>query len=412
MRKNKIISMLVSLAIAFGLWLYVVTFVSSELTETIYNIPVAFQGETALSERNLMITDIASDTVDLTLTGSRSELAKVNRNNLVVKVDLTKILDPGVHQLEYDTIYPGDVSNNAFSEDSRYPSFIAVTVEKKLTKNVPVEITRDGAVPEGYLVDMENAVLDYNFIEVVGPSSVVELIDHAKIEVDLEGCTESISESYRYILCDADDNPVNVELVTTNTAEVHLDLKIQRFEEIQFVLDVIYGGGAQSHTTRITMEPETIKVSGSETLLEDLKEYVLGTIDLSTIMENTTLTYPITLPEGVTNLSGIEEVTVSVEFVGLSVKEFTVDQIQVTNVPAGLEYELLNQAIKLSLRGDTALINSIRPEDILVVVDLSGKEIGTSTVKASITVQGNKYQYVGAVGSYSVSVTLKEAEAG
>ena len=53
----------------------------------------------------------------------------------------------------------------------------------------------------------------------------------------------------------------------------------------------------------------------------------------------------------------------------------------------------------------------IQPEDIVVTVDLTGKEIGASTVKAHIAIKGDKYTAVGALGAHSVSVTLKEAEA-
>lgn len=408
MRKNKIMSILLSVIIAFGLWLYVVTFVSSEATNTIANIPIALVGETALTERSLMITEIDDDAVNLTLTGSRSDLGKVNNGNITLKVDLTKILDPGVHELEYDISYPGDVSNNAFSVDSKYPATIKITVEKRMPKEVPVQVIYSGSVPEGYLVDKENAVLDFTTVSVIGPSSVVELIDHAKIEVDLEDQTESISAVYRYTLCDAEGEPVDVEQVTTNAAEVRLELSIKRFEEIPLVVTAVYGGGAESHTTNISIEPKSIKVSGSEAALADLTEYILGTIDLATITEDTEVTFPITMPEGVTNLSGIDEATVKISFIGLSMKEFTVNQIQVINVPTGMDYELLNQAIKVILRGETALINSIKPEDIIVTVDLANKELGASTVKATITVKGDKYAEVGAVGSYSVSVTLSE----
>ena len=40
--RNKILSGLLSLVIAFGLWLYVITYVSPGSEETYYNIPVVF----------------------------------------------------------------------------------------------------------------------------------------------------------------------------------------------------------------------------------------------------------------------------------------------------------------------------------------------------------------------------------
>ena len=87
--KNKITSFLLALAIAFGLWVYVITSVSPGSQETFYNIPVAREGETVLEERGLMITGVSTGTVNLTLSGTRKDLAKVNPGNITLKVDLS-----------------------------------------------------------------------------------------------------------------------------------------------------------------------------------------------------------------------------------------------------------------------------------------------------------------------------------
>lgn len=410
MNKNKFGSALLSLAIAFGLWLYVITTVSPGFTGPVSDIPVVFEGEYTLNDRGLMITEGLNANVDLTLSGNRSDYIKVNKNNITVKVDLTKIDSPGVKQLDYTINYPGDVPSGALNEENRYPDKITITVEKKVSKPVEVQVNFTGNAKEGFIADTENRVLDYATVNVTGPSSVVELIDHARIDINLTDMTESISESYRYTLCDAEGNPVDVEMITTDVAEVHLDVKIQRLKEIPLKLNVTYGGGATEQNTEIKIEPSTIRVSGSELLLEDLNELLLGTIDLSTLENNTTQTYTITLPEGVTNLSERTEVTVEIKFLGLTVREYDVTRIEVINVPEGLDYDLLNEMVKMKLRGTTGVINQLDAEDIILTVDLSGKEIGSFTVKPAVSFEGDQYAAIGAVGSYSVSITLKEAQ--
>ena len=68
MMKSKLTSMLLSVLIAFGLWLYVVTNVSQEAEYTIYNVPVVMEGEALLNEKNLMITAVSADE-DVNYTG-------------------------------------------------------------------------------------------------------------------------------------------------------------------------------------------------------------------------------------------------------------------------------------------------------------------------------------------------------
>ena len=409
-KNSKLLSVLLSLAIAFGMWLYVITTVSPGYTGTINDIRVAFEGEGALQERGLMITDGLDAQVDLTLTGNRSDYSKLTRDNITIRVDLTKIYDPGIKQLDYDISYPSDVPSNAFVEENRYPGKITITVEKKETKPVEVQVNFTGAAKEGYIAETEEYVLDYPNVTITGPSSVVEEVAFARINVDLTDRTESISDSYRFMLCDKEGNPVDVEMITTDVAEVHLDVQIQRWKEIPLKLDVKYGGGALESNTSIIIEPRTIRVSGSELMLEDLEEIILGSIDLSTLEEDLTQTYTITLPEGVTNMTGKTEATVEIKFLGLTIKEFEISQIDVINVPEGLEYDLLNEVVKVRLRGPTALINQLRNEDIVLLVDLSGKEIGSFTVKPTITIKGDAYVDIGAIGPHSISIALKEIE--
>ena len=409
--KSKFWSLLLSVIVAVGLWLYVITTVSPGSTATVNNIPVVFEGETWLLEnRNLMITDGMDRTVNLELSGNRSDLNKLNSSNVMLKVDLTKIYESGTMDLTYSYAFPSDVPSGAITVERRSPASIRLTVEKRLTKEIPVDVVFAGAVPENFIADTENALLDYPNIVIKGPASVVENVQKARIDINLEDRTESFSESYRYTLCDEEGNPVDVEMITTDVAEVHLEVKIQRYQEVPLRLNVIYGGGATEEYTRYELNPSSIRVSGSEAVLEDLTEIVLGTVNFAEQTQNTQMTFPINLPEGVTNLTGITEATADIRFVGLSIKEFSTENIKITNVPADLEYELMNKVVKVTLRGPVPMINQIKPEDIVVNVDLSGKEIGAFTVKAVLTVRNDTGGLIGAIGNPVVSVTLKAAE--
>ena len=55
--KSKLISVLLSVAMAFGLWYYVISVISPGSTDTFYDIPVVLVGETALEERGLMVME-------------------------------------------------------------------------------------------------------------------------------------------------------------------------------------------------------------------------------------------------------------------------------------------------------------------------------------------------------------------
>lgn len=353
-----------------------------------------------------MITSGTPADVDLHLSGNRSDLDQVNSANITVKADLTKIYDPGQHELEYSISYPGSVASNAFTEENRDPDRILVTVERVEAKDVPVEIVYTGSLHQDFSYDKENAVLDVTAINVKGPISVVEQIAKAQIEVDLQDRNESISQNFKFTLCDKSNEPVDAGLITVNVQEVHLDLKIQRVKEVMLTVTVVDGGGATAQTASYEINPKSIKVSGSEAALEGLDSINIGTINLGDYANSTTLPYLIPEIEGVTNLTGVTEAVVDLQFPGLSSKEITVETIELINIPEGMTAELITEKLPVTVRGPSADISKLTADNVKITVDLSGAEVGTSTYKANVVFDSTAA--MGAVGSYSVNVTVQE----
>ena len=406
--KSKFTSILLSVAIAFGLWMYVITSVSPGSEETYYNIPVVLDGESVLAERNLMITQASTANVTLKLSGNRTDLYKVNSQNITLKSNLSTIYEEGTHSVGYTISYPGDVPSNAFDVVYQSPKYLYITVERRVTKPVPVEVKWIGSTPDGFMSDRENKVLDYADITISGPASVADLIQKAVIEVDLTEQRESISQSYRYTLCDGEGNAVDAQTITTNVEEVQLDVKIRRVKEVELKLDVTYAGGATMHNTKIEINPAKIRLSGGEAVLEELGDsIVLGKINLADISKSDKITFAISLPEGVNNETGLTEAEVTVTFSGLSTKEFVIENIKMMNVPQGMEVELITKRLTITVRGPSAAISKLTADDIFAVVDFTGAEADTATFKATI-IFDEGFDAMGALGTYTVSATVNE----
>ena len=411
MKRSKIYSVVLSIAVAFALWLYVVNNVSPEDDVTFYNIPVVMEGETALTEENLMITRRSAQTVSVNISGKRSDLNKINNGNLTAKINLSNIEDPGENiALPYKLVYPDNVSASDFTEESRNPAYIYVDVDTRRTKEVPVQPKWTGTRSENYIYDTENAVLDYPAVTVIGPAAVADQIHHAEITIDLTDHVKSISDSFRYTLCDAEGNPVDAERILTNVEEIHLDVAIQRIREVKLVADVVYGGGANADNTTITIEPASLRLSGGDAVLEEFGDTLtVTTLNLANIERSQELVFTLNLPEGVTNQTGVSEAKITVKYSGLISREFTLDTFQSLNVPAGMQAEIINASLVVKVRGPAEEINRLSAEDITAVVDFSAAEVGTATYKASI-VFGQEFPNVGALGTSSVSATVQEPE--
>lgn len=406
--KSKLVTFLLALLFAIGLWVFVVTVEQPESENTYYDIPVSYQNEDVLAERGLMIVS-ERPTVTLKLKSTRTNLRNLNEANINILVNLANVRDAKTYSLNYSLSYPGTVPEGDVTVVSASTEQISLKVERRITKQVEVVPVYNGSVPEGMIAHKEEAELDYQFIEVSGPESVMQNLTQAVIYVDLEGQTQTIAGEYAYTLCDIEGNPVDASLLTTSVENVNLMVKIQQVKEIELRVKVIAGGGATEQTSTITIDPQTIRVSGPEALLADLEYLEIGTIDLSTMTQAEIQIFPIQLPEGITNETGLTSATVTVEFPKLRTVKMTVGDIRIIGLPEGLEAELITQQLEVTIRGLAEQIMGLRATDLTVTVDLSNAQVGTFTQGVTITIS-SRFPDVGTMGTYSVSVIVKEAD--
>ena len=75
MFKSKLLNLVLAFVIAFGLWAYVITFVSSEREETFYDIPVSYQNDefVTISDTKVVVT-YGGVSVDVAISVSKIEL--------------------------------------------------------------------------------------------------------------------------------------------------------------------------------------------------------------------------------------------------------------------------------------------------------------------------------------------------
>lgn len=400
--KNKVVSALIAVILAFGLWLYVITVISPDQTRPYYKVPVVLDNTNSLSEKQLMLVSDPNPTVTVELAGTRSDLNKINSQNLTVVADLSSIREAGEYLVGYSVTPPNDLVSGPITVQDRDPKQVSVVVAEKIAKEVPVKIIFEGSVPEGYIKGTPE--LDYNEIKVSGPKDVVAQIDHAAIKVDLINRTESIAQSYRYELQNKDDEPLDVKMVTTNVEKVRLQLRVSAIKKIDLKVNIVSGGGATEQSTSVQISPSQISISGSEALLENMNELVIGTINLADFPNSATKEFEIVLPDGITNESGVNKATVTISFPTLEKKEIEVSNIQTLNVPQGMEADVLTKKLAITVRGPAEQITGLRASDITVQVNLAQVN-GAEMVEPVITIS-DKFPDVGPVGKYSVSVTV------
>lgn len=420
MNKNKILLLLLSAAIAFAMWMYVITIVSPESEDTFYNVPVVLQGEAVLEDRSLMLIMEEKPTVNLTLIGNRSDLIKLNPSNITVIADVSKIYEAGKHKLQYNVSFPGDIAAGAVTVKNRDPGSVSLNVEKR-TKDKPLDVVIEskGTIPaSGFKVVEET--LDREQILISGPASVVEKIAMARIDVDYTGRSKSFGEDFFITLCDKDGKPVDSKWVEVDYSSVYLTALVHKEKTIPLDVEVKDGGGATRDTSEITLSVQEITVSAPEEDMKKLEEtlvngkLIVGTVDLAQYTEDTTLPpFEIVLPDGIRLADeNATSVTVDLKFPDLAILELMIQQVELINIPEGMRATVqppYRFEMVVYIRGPKDKLDKLQRENVKLVVDLTGAKPSdtVSTFLAKVVVENEDLPTAGAIGEYPIAVDVK-----
>ena len=405
---SKVFWMAISLLCSFAMWAYITNPNSSDFQQTFRGVQVEFSGqEKLLSDRSLSISDVDTQSVTVTLRGSRSNVGKLRASDIKAVIDVSNIKQPNDMTWAYELQYPEGIDVSDITVVSKSPETINFTVVKNATKTVSVKGSFEGEIAEGCVA--EEFVFEPSTIVIEGPEETLAQIDHAWVSFG-EGKIESTySEEVGYKLMSESGAQISTKGLMLSTNVITATQPILKTKEVPLTVNLIQGGGVDEDDCTVTIEPNTLKIAGDTRLVDDINSIVLGNIDLASFQSSYTHTFAITLADEIQNLTGVTEAKVTIEVRGTHTKTFTTDNISCKNVTNGYSATIDTKSIEITLRSkDTSALDKVKPDDISVVVDL--KDYGTTTgqVIAAGTVYINGVENVGAVGDIRVSVTISK----
>lgn len=404
--ENKWLYILLSVLVAIAFWMYVRLGEDPELENRARNVPVVLSGERVLENQGLMVEGLSAETVDLSWSGRWSDVGQLDNDTVTVSVDLSRITEPGSYELDYSINYPPTVMISAISLQRGYPKQITVVISKLHSKNLVIEPEFTGSVADGYRIG--EFIVEPETVLISGPQEKIELIQSAKVSLDKKKMKESFSGDLDIILLDKQGMQVDESGIHLSAETAYSYLPILAMKSVPLDIDIIDGGGASAKDAVYTITPDEIVVAGPEEEVELLDRIVLGTVDLAQVVGDYSQEYPILLPAGMDNVSGLVSAQVDLEIRNMVSKRVGVERIVLTNTPKGFNSELVTRVLNLELRGTEEAFLALREEQINVVADLSNfKTSGSYSVPVKITL--NKETSVGVLGQYNVVVKISKS---
>ena len=407
-KTNKLLYIGLSLLIAVIFWFFVDSEQGHNTTQTYYNIPVEFIGETdTLPSRGLMLTTGADATVDLELRGPRTVISDLSREDITLQVDLTSITATGTFSMTYDLLLPDEIPRSSVTTERASRSTITVTIEELFEKTVPGKGSVAGEVADGYIYMAERMIAEPSELTLSGREEDVDQVVSAQVMLDLSGATSSVNQEFDYILLDGQGNEVSGENITVSSRRIEISAPVYLVKTLELTVDFTESpGSALEDLQDWYLGVTSIEVAGEAANLEGVDDILLATVDLSTLLSDTEMPLEITIPAGCVNISGVTSTTLTILFKDtLETRAFTVSNISAIGLSQTQNFSRMTNSVEVLLRGDAQELEQVTADDIRIVVDLTPYEDnGTYSVPAVVLVDG--HSNVGAVGTYSVACRI------
>ena len=425
-KKRKGLYLILAIFVAAVIWLYVDEFGvngNPRLWEQEYNdIPIEYLHEDVLLDQGLMLVKEGSDqTVNLELEGPHRLLAQIDHNKIHITADLAGITEAGTQNLKYNIVYNGFQTNGqriAITQSmikEQNPYLAQVNIKELNSKQVEVRCELRGTVAEGHTAG--KLKLSDTEVEIWGQAADIDPVSYAKVTLDIgEDAVDSVEQSLPIKFYDKNNRELNGDNIRSSKTEIGVTMPVSVTKELRLAVNFQEKPGVRKQNVRWKMEPETITVSGDAAQLDGREEILLGDFDLLELKDQNgtgthKYTYPINVPDGCVNLSGVTKATMEISFVDMMSSEVTTDQFRFANADQldveNREVELLTREMTVSLFGRKKDVEAVTPSQVTVVADLSDYTgaTGSYTVPAWVEITGGD---VGVDGTYEVRVVIKD----
>ena len=414
-RNRKALYMVLAILVAVVMWLYVNLTGGTNgeprtTTQWYTDIPIEYIHEEALTDKGLMLLDENTDTsVDLNIEGTYWTLANLEKEDIRVTADLANIAISGRQMLAYSYSFANSKMANSLTVKERAPATAYVNVAELYSKNVDVFCEVSGNVAEGcYAGQLQ---MSHTQLNIRGYQADVMPVAYAKVVLDIgQDAGTTVSQALSYQFYDANDKPLEKEKIYASVNEIQVTLPISINKELKLDMNFLDAPGIRLSSCDYNIQPASITVSGDAEQLRNISKLVLNDFDLMSLTsEPGTYSYPIVIPEGCRNLSGITQAILQISRTDYMEKMLPVTQFEYQNLPEGKQTEMMSEYLFVRVFGTVNDIELLASEDLTAVLDLTefGAAAGVYTVPVTLKSSTGD---IGFAGEYEVQVRIDAEE--
>ena len=253
---------LMSVLIAFGMWIFVMEKIDPIRVESIENVPIAeITNIDELYDNGLALSYDQKLSVNIDFRGKRSSLLDFLRKDPEVKATIPSPA-VGENKVELVVTVPSDI------EYSVEPGNFYITLEESVTSSRSIEIAHLGTPAKGYSI--KGIEMNSSEAVVEGPKSQVEKINKLLGTVNVEGINKDYSVSVRLI--PVDSKGAEVSGVTVKREFTSVTIGVEQSKDVPVKIRFVDEDGNVVENNSYTTDIKTVTITGAPSRLQTITE--------------------------------------------------------------------------------------------------------------------------------------------
>ena len=321
--KNEITLKIFALIIAIVLWSYVMSEVDPNTSKDI-NVNVNFINQASLERQGLVILEPENASVEVTISGRRSDVVKVKEEDIIAQVDLSGYSEGNVKVPVYIQI-----PNSVRIEDYK-PKEILFTFDKIISKEIPITVEYIGEEPSGYVIG--ESTIKPQYVVVEGPRTWLNSVSKVVASVDITKASDDINVTVPIRIIDDEGN--DVRGISSNVNVVDISIPIYKVKYVPVELKTENQLPENYEIVNVVINPSNIAIVGKKDVVQNISQINTLPVDILTLMNEENVPVDLDLPEGIWLSNPEEQVTVTLnaEEVISKTFEYKMEDVEILNL--------------------------------------------------------------------------------
>lgn len=275
-----IVPKVLSVLAAIALWLYV--FQAVEYEKQLTDIPIEI--ENFDRSLGLEIVNSFSDTIDVTLSGTKSVINGITGDDVRAVVDLRDVTSAGTYNFNVYFEAPSGVAIVDKSVEQ-----LKVIVDRKTTKTLEI-IPKLASYTIQKPYELGEVSLSDSEVTLTGPETDIASVSGAVIELELGSVKNSIKSNSSVKLLDVSGNEISSKYISIEPSVITVDIPVYKTVSYTVQSDIIIN----AEKFEYTISPSSVELKGT---VDDMEKNIILKTEKEAVNSAGKYTVPLVIPK-------------------------------------------------------------------------------------------------------------------